>query len=92
MNLKINRKSVTQYLNNIQAIISQSKKLNDDILKIQNRQGAYFSGTPFEYNYICKQILKSSLTFEILEVLFLKTSLPLFLSVEIISLPIPVFA
>ncbi|EOB3440578.1 helix-turn-helix domain-containing protein [Enterococcus faecalis] len=72
MNLKINRKSVTQYLNNIQAIISQSKKLNDDILKIQNRQGAYFSGTPFEYNYICKQILKSSLTFEILEVLFFK--------------------
>ncbi|CAM3127051.1 helix-turn-helix domain-containing protein [Enterococcus faecalis] len=70
--LKINRKSITQYLNNIQSIISQSKKLNDDILQIQNRQGAYFSGTPFEYNYICNQILKSSLTFEILETLFFK--------------------
>lgn len=82
--LKINRKSVTQYLKNIQSIISQSKKLNDDILQIQNRQGAYFSGTPFEYNYICNQILKSSLTFEILETLFLKKNLHSLLFVKII--------
>ena len=68
--LKLNRKSVTQYLTTIQTIIFQSEELNDNILQIKNRYGACFSGTPFEYNYICKQILKSSLTFEILETLF----------------------